>query len=238
MQLPKIILIHGLNNRAEAFWPMRDSFIDLGYTVHLVKLPGHGEDRAETENWDRASGVFKKSLEEITKDPYVVIAFSQGALYFQEWLKTKNVRLPEAQILLSPALFIRHSKLVNWIAKILPPKFKIPSTMPKSLRRHHYLLVSEYRNLFDGIDRFAKSKLEFPIPTLVLVDSKDELVDAKRLKEKFNSHVTILERPYLFGRRPGKHHIIFHPDYYEKDGWSKFIQTIHQWIGLNSLPSK
>jgi esterase/lipase len=238
MQLPNIILIHGLNNRPEAFWPIRDSFIDLGYKVHLVCLPGHGEDRTETENWDRASGVFKKSLEEISQDPYVVIAFSQGALYFQDWLTSNDVRMPLAQILLSPALFIRNSTLISLLTKILHPKMKIPSTMPESLRRYHFLYISEYRNLLEGIKKFGLGKLKFPIPTMVVVDNKDELVDAKKLKMKFDSHVTILERPYLLGRRPGKYHIIFHPDYFEKQHWDEFITTLHQWIGLNSLPSK
>lgn len=238
MQLPNIILIHGLNNRPEAFWPIRDTFIDLGYKVHLVCLPGHGEDRTETESWERASGVFKKSLEELTQDPYVVMAFSQGAVYFQDWLTSHKMRKPLGQILLSPALFIRNSFLIGMLTKILPPKFKIPSTMPTPLRRYNFLYVSEYRNLLEGIKRFSLGELKFPIPTLVIVDNKDELVDAKQLKKNFGNQVTILERPYLLGRRPGKYHIIFHPDYYEKQHWDEFILTLHQWIGLNSLPSK
>lgn len=238
MQLPNIVLIHGLNNRPEAFWPFRDSLVELGYRVHLACLPGHGEDRTETENWDRASGVFKKSLEDITKDPYVVIAFSQGALYFQDWLASNNVKLPQAQILLSPALFIRNSHLVGMLTKILPPKFKIPSTMPKTLRRYDFLYVGEYRNLLEGIKKFSLGELKFPIATMVVVDYKDELVDARKLKLKFGDVVTILERPYLLGRRPGKYHIIFHPDFFEKQHWDEFIFSLHQWIGLNSLPSK
>jgi esterase/lipase len=230
MQLPNIILIHGLNNRPEAFWPIRDAFIDLGFKVHLLCLPGHGEDRTETENWKRASGVFKESLLEVTKDPYAVIAFSQGALYFQDWLASHEVKLPVAQILLSPALFIRNSLMVGMITKFLPAKFKIPSTMPQPLRRYNFLYVSEYRNLLEGMKKFHSSNLKFPIPTMVIVDSKDELVDARKLKEKFGSQVTIMERPYLEGRRPGKYHIIFHPDYHDAQGWKQFIQNISEFI--------
>lgn len=237
MPLPKILLIHGLNNRPEAFWSLRDSLVDLGYIVHLITLPGHGEERTELENWNRSSAAFKETMKDLTKDPYVVIAFSQGALHFQDYMTENLVTLPVAQILLAPALFLRNYSIVKRLAKILPATFKIPSTMPKPFRRYDFLYVGEYRNLLEGVKKFGEGKLKFPVPTMVIVDKKDELVDAAKLKAKFDSHVTILERPFLFGRRPGKHHIIFHPDYYENQGWEKFITDIHQWIGLNSFPS-
>lgn len=230
MPLPKIILIHGLNNRPEGFWPLRDSLIAHGYEVHLVRLPGHGEDRSETASWEKASQVFDENLKKLTDSPYAVIAFSQGALYFQLWLKTSKAPKPICQFLLSPALFVRNFDKLKHLVRALPGKMIIPSPMPKPLRRYPYLFVSEYRNLFSGVKKFSETPFEFIVPTMVIVDPQDEVVDAQKLKQEFGEHVTYLERPYLRGKRPGKYHIIFHPDYFEDQGWERFIQKITSFI--------
>lgn len=230
MPLPKIILIHGLNNRPEAFWPMRDSLNALGYETHLVRLPGHGDDRNETKTWEKASEVFDQSLKELTNSPYAVIAFSQGALYLQLWLKTTQAPKPVCQILLSPALFVRNFDKLKILVRMLPAKLIIPSPMPKAFKRFPYLFISEYRHLFEGVKKFSETPFEFVIPTMVIVDPHDELVDAKKLKKEFGDHVTYLERPYLKFKQPGKYHIIFHPDYFETEGWERFIQKVSVFI--------
>lgn len=226
MPLPKIILIHGLNNGLEAFWPLRDSLVHLGFEIRLVCLPGHGENRNETGSWEEASMIFERSLKEITSSPYAVIAFSQGALYFQLWLNSSQAPKPVCQLLLAPALFVKNYERLNILMRYLPGKLIVPSAMPKILRRFPYLFINEYRHLFAGIKKYSESPWNFAVPTIVMIDPEDELVDAKKLKEVFGQQVHFVNRPYLKGPQLGKHHFIFHPDYFQKDDWQQFIQTI------------
>lgn len=232
----KIILIHGLNNNLECFFPLRDQFKNLGYSVDLLCLPGHGDNnRDEARNFESALECFEQNILELIEDPYVVIAFSQGALYLQLWLEKNHLPLPLAQVLLAPALYIRHFGKLDMIMSGLPAFAFILSQMPRKLRRYYYLHVWEYRTLFNKAKKFQELKAPMRVPTLVLIDPKDEVVDAQKLKSELDgrnsgAEVIYYRRDYLKGRRPGKYHILFHPDYFTKDDWTAFTTNINEFI--------
>lgn len=226
----KILIIHGLNNNMEAFVPLKCKLEAIGYETSLLCLPGHGYNREETRDFENAMEIFNQKMGEYTT-PYYVIAFSQGALYLQLWLKKNPSRLPKAQLLLAPALFIRHFSKLNCLLAGLPSFAFIMSQMPKKLRRYNYLYIWEYRTLFNKAKRFQKDISHFKIPTLILVDPKDELVDSQKLKSKLNqihsgAEVVFLRRDYLKGKRPGKYHILFHPNYFSPEDWEYFVNKI------------
>ena len=235
----KIIIIHGLNNNQEGFYPLASALNNLGYETEILCLPGHGEKREECKDPNEAMKTFDLSMKKVIQDPYSVIAFSQGALYLQLWLGSNPATLPKAQILLSPALFIRQFNLLNKLMSAMPSFMFFLSQTPKRLRRYNYLFVWEYRNLFQKAKQYENSKLPIKIPSLVLIDPKDEVVDAQRLKEelvKMNSDVTFeyFERPYLKGRRPGKHHILFNPEYFTSNDWKSFMTKIDEFLKKTS----
>jgi hypothetical protein len=69
--------------------------------------------------------------------------------------------------------------------------------------------------------------------TFVLIDPKDEVIDAISLKKEMDENKVELiyfSRPYLRGKRPGKHHILFHPDYFSESDWEKIIKTIGDFL--------
>lgn len=231
MPAKKIILIHGLNNNMDCFYPLRDKLKSIGYEVEMLCLPGHGEDRQEAREFEKAQEHFDNALKKLINEPYVVIAFSQGALYFQLWLEKNNDKLPLAQVLLAPALFIRHFTILDKIMSKLPHYAFIPSQMPRNLRRYSYLNIWEYRTLFNKAREYQKITTPVKIPTLILIAPKDELVDSQKLKsemDKRNSgaQIEFYDRKYLRGKRPGKYHIIFHPDYFTPEDWENFIGKI------------
>lgn len=232
----KIIIIHGLNNNLECFYPLRDKLRSLGYEVDLLCLPGHGKDnREEVRNFETALDHFDQSIKQLIQGPYVVIAFSQGALYLQLWLERNHRPPPLAQVLLGPALFIRHFGKLDLIMSKLPAFLFIQSQMPRKLRRYFYLHVWEYRTLFNKAKKFQELRTPMKAPTLILVDPKDELVDAQKLKLELDNresqaHVEFYERKYLKGRRPGKYHIMFHPEYFTPEDWEKYISKIDVFI--------
>jgi esterase/lipase len=230
----KILIIHGLNNNMEAFLPLKAKLDSLGYETSLLCLPGHADNRDETRDFQNAMEIFDQKMSEHTT-PFSVIAFSQGALYLQLWLEKNPSLLPKAQLLLAPALFIRHFSKLDWLISGLPSFAFIISQMPKKLRRYSYLHIWEYRTLFNKAKQFQKKISQFKIPTLILVDPKDELVDSQKLKatlEEKNTGAEVLffERDYLKGKRPGKYHILFHPDYFSPDDWEFLVNQIDQFF--------
>jgi hypothetical protein len=113
----------------------------------------------------------------------------------------------------------------------LPSFAFILSPMPVRLRRYSYLNIWEYRTLFNKAKVFQKITTPMKVPTMILVDPNDELVEAQKIKselDKRNSgaQVEFYERAYLKGRRPGKYHILFHPDYFKPDDWERFTSKI------------
>jgi hypothetical protein len=73
------------------------------------------------------------------------------------------------------------------------------------------------------------------IPTLILIDPKDEVVDAKRIKQELDNRKTgakieYFERKYLRGRRPGKYHILFNPEYFKPSDWNLLIARMDEFL--------
>lgn len=224
---PKLILIHGMNNNQECFFPLRDALKERGFEVEMIVLPNHGEKREEVRTLDEALKLFDESLSPLIKEPYVVVAFSQGAQYFQLWMMDFKKKLPEEYVLLAPAVFINFFGVISRIFELLPPKFFILSQMPRMFRRYDKLFFWEYNLLMQGVKRFAEKTLPMP-PSLVVIDPKDELVNGKKVIKHYRelgSGVVELKRKSL-RKTLGKHHIIFHPDYFQAEEWNDFIQNI------------
>ncbi len=235
----KIIIIHGLNNNQEGFYPLSKALNVLGYETEILCLPGHGENREECKDAKEAMRTFDLKMKKVIQDPFSVIAFSQGALYLQLWLETNPSPLPRAQILLSPALYIRQFNLLNKLMSALPSFMFFLSQTPKTLRRYNYLFVWEYRNLFQKAKQYENSKSPLKIPSLVLIDPKDEVVDAQKLEEEMAKRNSVLnleyfERPYLKARRPGKHHILFNPEYFTPNDWKSLLTKIDEFLKKTS----
>lgn len=232
----KLLIIHGLNNNSTCFDPLRKLFQQQGFEIISITLPGHGEKRNEAKDFKAAFAAFDKKMREAATSSYSVLAFSHGALYLQLWLEKNPHMKPQCQVLLAPALYVqRYEKLVR-LFEMLPGFFPIKSFSPKAFRRYQTLKVSEYRLLFEGIRTFQKHKAGFNIPTLLLVDPLDELIDVPKLKDELinNEMLTLKEwsREYL-KKGIGRHHILFHPDYFGKSDWEKFTGEIREFLALH-----
>lgn len=229
----KLIVIHGLNNNNSAFLPLRDEFLKLGWEVTFLTLPCHGSDRKEAKDFKSAFTCFDQSMKELIDSPYSVIAFSHGALYLQLWLEKNPKKRPVAQVLLAPALYINRHDKIEMAMSMLPSFFLIKSFAPKAFRRYQTLSVREYRILLEGIRTFQKHRAGLSVPSLVLIDPKDELVNAQALKKN-----TALKEKVVFESWPreylkkgiGRHHILFHPDYFEETEWQKFTGRIQKFL--------
>ncbi len=231
----KILILHGLNNSLEAFKSLAQALVDQGFECEMITLPGHGDSRVEAKNIKQAIEILDQRLRPHIQRPYHVIAFSQGALYFQLWLQEKLGPLPIKQILLAPAISIKNHFFLKMIFETLPYYLFIKSSTPKTLRRYSFLYIWEYRILLEGLERFQQANQRFPVETMILIDPKDELINAQDLKHKWAEQVQLIPRPYLKGRRPGKYHILFHPDFYSKEEWLNFIERMRNFLLSDSV---
>lgn len=227
----KIIILHGLNNHAHAFDDLRRELQQRGFQTEQVILPCHGDHRNEAQDFKTAFQIFEERYTPLTNTPYFVIAFSTGAMYLQLWMQKHPNRLPKAQVLLAPALYINYQNILSQLTEIIPKNFFIKSFSPKEFRRYQTMHIWEYRILIDGINEYMKTHQQFPIKTLVMIDPKDELVSAHKLemaiKSENNPLVEFkkLPRPYL-RKCIGQHHILFHPEYFNSDDWEKILNSI------------
>lgn len=237
-QKTKIVFIHGMNNTSHCFASFNDHFKHLGFETEYVTLPGHGDDRFENTSIKRALGHFDRSMKKYENTPYVVIAFSQGALYLQLWMEKNPPHKPLKQVLLAPALAIQRFSLIKTISEFLPASFPIKSFTHKKFRRFGFLRIHEYRTILEGITTYQKIQKSLKVPSLVIVDPKDELIDTKKLKEdleKFNPglNVDLIERTYLNGKQLGSHHYLFDRDYYSKEDWIKITRKVEAFLGID-----
>ncbi len=232
-QLPKLLILPGLNNNEFAFNHLKEYFLHAGYDVNFIQLPGQGELRSEMDHFNLAFESFKQSMNSHTESPYVIIAFSTGALYYQHWLNENPQKMAKAQFLLAPALRVQHQNLVDKFLNILPEKFPLPSRSPKPFQKYPTLSVKEYQTLFSGLRLLEELKTDFPIPTKIVIDRRDELVDVNHLKKRYANYTRVLERNCPV-KKLGVYHLLFHPDYFENNEWEVLMKEIQDFFSTNA----
>lgn len=230
-KLPKIVIIHGMNNNLKCFDPLKEELEKRGFNCELVPLPGHDKKHKKCKDFSTAFEIFDAEMKKVTNAPYLVVAFSQGALYTQLWMDKNEDKRPLAQVLLAPALYVKYQHWLNSIAGLLPANLMLISRTPKPLRLKFMLPIQDYRILMEGIFIFHKLKEPFPIPTKLIIDEMDELLDAKVMStiSNINLDFEFLNRPKL-KKGFGSHHVLFHPDYFTKSEWEDLIFKIENFF--------
>ena len=216
-----------MNNNLECFSPLRDALASKGNNVVLLTLPNHGTERAEVSNFEEGLELFAEKMKPHLEEDYHVVAFSLGALYFENWLATHKEKAPLSYVLLAPAVAVNFEFLIKPFFQRLPKTFFILSQMPKVFRRHDKLFFWEYVLLLDGIERFRILPSSHS-PAAVFIDLKDELVNARKVKAYYRKHESefVEIRRKNLKRSLGRHHIIFHPDYFRDEEWTVFTTKI------------
>ena len=228
--LPKLIILHGLNNNSSTWDEFEGVMRSRGFKTIRITLPRHGEIREEGKDFEEELKKFSETIAPHIQEPYVVVAYSLGALFFENWLIGKKENLPLRQVLLAPALYLRNEKWIRKIVRNLHPRMPIPSIAPKDIKLYKSLYVWEYRNLLEGMVRFQEATHEIKVPSFVMLDPKDELIDAKKLRREWKAgEVFFLERPrQKWG--PSNHHILFHSKYFTTSEWELYIYKIENYL--------
>lgn len=227
----KLIILHGLNNNSTTWDEFEGAMKARGFkdTVRIT-LPRHGEIRDEGRSFEEELKVFDEKMRPHIEAPYVVVAYSLGALFLENWLIGKSENLPKKQVLLAPCLYLRRERIIRQIIGSLLPWLPIPSIAPRDIMLYKSMYVWEYRNLLGGLSRVQKSISTIKIPSLVIIDPKDELIDAEKLKREWKAgEVYFLERPdQKWG--PSYHHILFHSKYFSPAQWGFYLEKIEGFL--------
>lgn len=196
------LLIHGLNQKPSAINPVAVELNNMGIDVLRLDLRGHGSNFRDRET-DQSR---LDALAQVTADtwlhealcayekaraaadaqnaPVFLVAFSLGALVGVELLSSgpEQVRF-DRMILLSPA--IRTRWYLHVVRALAPwPTLAIPSAAPEQERANDATPIAAYEALFTLEERLHKPNARrLNIPTLVLMDEEDELVDADAIRE-------------------------------------------------------
>jgi carboxylesterase len=195
-----ILLIHGFDDTAYIMKEYANFFIKKGFTVYNTTLYGRGltpEHLAETkyEEWiDDARESFL-NLKKIVKRT-VLIGFSTGATIALNLCGTLAEKdLPDAMIILAPAIFIAHPSIPITIGAMIIKILKLINPFPKKLNNRHLIYVDPVaREKFDHLDR---SSFQGVIELLNLIKATKKVV--KNIKTPFlvmQSKKDIVISPY------------------------------------------
>lgn len=231
MKVKDIVLVHGLNNSKQSFYPLKRALTKLGFKVHLLYLAGHRSANKDLSLEDSLT-YLEKQLDKIKSKHFHCIGFSQGGLALQLLPPTVQKRIKK-QVLLAPALSLKASSILSTFTSMMPAQMPFLSLAPKKLSKFSWLSVAYFDLLFQQIKEFDLKKPS-TIKTLIMVDPKDELINVDGLKEIVSKRskwkLEMIERPGQTFICLGQGHIVFHPQYFKKTEWKDLLEKIKNFL--------
>jgi esterase/lipase len=228
------LVVHGLNTAPAAMLPLVQWLNQQSAEVYQVQLSGHHPGGTELKQvtadiWQQemltAYLQAKKAADEKTV-PLFFIGYSLGALLGQSMVLLPSEEPTfHKQVLISPAFTLRRRAYLLRALFFLPSQFLLPGFTPKAYRVNNALPLRLYRILFQEAGKVLRAKgSQLNIPTLVLMDPRDELISHKALQHWiWRRHLTnyklITLNPSLAGRRHRYHHLILDEATMGKENW-------------------
>jgi len=214
-----ILIAHGLNLKPEKMDILAGIFATQGADVLRLTLSGHEGDMSAFKNvtaqiWD---GDFRVSYTEAIKRsqelnvPLYFVGFSLGGLVGVRSMGQENSKIKfDRMALLAPALSLKIAARLVSLLKIFGRGFCVPSANLPEYRVHSCTPMAAYSALLDSIrDIQGHRGSQINIPTLVMMDSRDEMVSPDGMKKfiaekkltnwnfiKFTSSETFLPKKY------------------------------------------
>ena len=227
------VLAHGLNQRPEAMrrwaehlkWPA-----DRGT---LIRLPGHGgtESLRQVTAARWLTSFREQYVAAAGETSLVYVGYSLSGLLMTHLLSTQRIPQPTKQILLAPALAFR-----RWtrLPVLFPPQWDrwlIPSFAPARYKANPGVTINAYKAMFSIRQELeAQPAAHYNVPTLVLCDQHDEMVDPEGLRtfirDKNLSQWQLHILPSSPWRRWGKKHLLTAPEYHT----NVYRETIKSYV--------
>jgi len=193
-----VMAVPGLNFRPSRLGQLASLLSENGFAVLRVGLSGHhGDSEAfrdvTRERWlDDVRQAYRQARAQADElhVPLLFLGYSLGGLLVED-LATSTVPpdLPpvrfDAAILIAPALALRpYTRLILWLRKFpfLSDRFIVPGFSESLYQAAPGVSLAGYRSVFELLREFQvraeRSQVGHAnVPTLVLIDPKDELID-------------------------------------------------------------
>jgi len=168
--------------------------------------------------------------------PIFFVGYSLGALLALD-LMSQNAKIRfDRMVLFAPPLSIKIPRFLIRFARCLLGKgFVVPSFSPNSYRANHGTTLAAYVALIDSLQALRKSGFAHlqKVPTLVLIDLKDELVSYRGVKSElskfgFSTEWKILPLKEHSSQTP--HHLIIDSEAVGTKEWNQIKNWIHQQL--------
>ncbi|MEM6841019.1 MAG: hypothetical protein AAF632_02230 [Bacteroidota bacterium] len=232
---PHFILAHGLNVQPVVMQALAN---ELGWSEEkhsVICLPGHNEgEELSRDTANRWLGSFRDQYQAVRQKhtEIIFLGYSLGGLLMTYLLGKGEIVAPQKQILLAPALaFQQWTRIPSLIPEETLDQVTIPSFTPKYYKAQFGVSLGAYKVLFAISSKLDQMKpARFNIPTLVLCDQWDELVQPqglhKFIEAKKLSHWELSIVSSGFWQRWGKKHLLIAKEYRSTDQWKQIRQQI------------
>ena len=241
------LVIHGLNLRPDKMESIIALLTHSCIDVLNLSLRGHGKNYAQKANVDGSKArmeTFKTVSYQLwikeahrayslagnrsreKQVPLFLIGFSMGGLMGATLFASYPDIYFNRMVLLAPALNIYK---IYYLAKLLSPfpRLVIPSFLIKSYCSNKGTSVAGYNALFEAIEHFNKNMAQkLNVPTLIFIDTRDELVSYRRLQRIIKNgglHQWRLHpvKKSTTGAKEKMHHLIIDESSIGKDAWNE-----------------
>ena len=166
---------------------------DQGSDVYLLSLTGHEGDGAGIKTvtamqWQqdvlKGYGTALQAAQSQNLSLFF-LGYSLGGLLGQSVIQLgKGIGSFTKQVLIAPAITIRPRSYLLKGLFFLGPQYLIPSYTPAAYRVHAALPLQIYRILFSEEKKWNSYPKKFPVPSLIFIDPKDELISYRKLKKE------------------------------------------------------
>jgi esterase/lipase len=235
------LVAHGLNNKPSIMLPIIEWLRAQGSDVFMVKFFGHHKETApmkemEKDSWYqefRMAYCQAKARARELNVPIHFLGYSLGALVGQYAITIHEGKISfDKQVLWAPATATRLPSFFFQVLSLLPGKWHLPSFTPIAYRFNKWLPIKAYRYLYQMKKEVRKSNFNYlHIPTLIIVDPKDEVIDLERLKKdklnyqldryrflELNAEEAITNTPY--------HHLMVDERTVGKKNWRNMLSKM------------
>lgn len=250
------VVVHGLNLQPERLRPLVDEVRRWGIGAVFCSLQGHGENyqplagqsvtaarlaafrQVSYGGWRGEILAAYSTASGLATDhgaPIFLLAFSLGALLGCELLVTEPTVHFERMALLAPALALRPvSHLPYLFARW--PQIAIRSFSPRAYRANPATPVAAYltlRTALANVQRRPSPALN--VPTLVLIDPRDELVSIRGLQRLIRRHNLPHWRLHPIRKQPTRpdarvHHLIIDAECVGPATWHTMLTQIQRHL--------
>ena len=232
------LLLHGLNTDPQAMDTLARELADDGVLVLRAVLAGHegspgAFEEASRERWLSDAELAWRAIHARATElglPCLAAGFSLGGLLLVDLANGDHSIRPDGFILFAPATRLRPgTALIRPLAAL---GIAIASAAPPAYRSASVVSANAYRALFASADAIARCPIPIGVPSLVLADGEDPLVDAQALAAAATG---LRECRFVYldcdgPAKGGRHHLMLDPATVGDASWGILRAEIRSFV--------